>query len=273
MDRPVTRVRRFSRSKEPVLEPIPEEPVGQPTGEEGRGNEEDPFASLKGPDDEEIVHVKPSRSRKKAPKTAEPVPLLPPPAPLDDFPIPLPTRPSPPSFRDEDIFAPRTTPLFGKERREVLQKIKEFRALFPDELKGFKCSPKASLEELKGLLEEMETVVSVGSVTKICDEAVLMAVQAMEHVTSRSHYLDISGCSQTLRSNPEFARICKVIWVKHRLLTQAPPELQLVLIVGSQALVCAQLNRKKRKNWGRCLTGPHEIAAMTYDSASETHAP
>lgn len=147
------------------------------------------------------------------------------------------------------LFAPspsQATPIIGREKRHLLTKIREFKTLFPDELKTFKVKKNPKEDDLQQALDEMETIVNCNGVQKMLDEAVLMSVQVLESVSARTKSFDITGTSAALRANPEFYRLCKLIWIKYRVFSQVPPETQLMLLVASTALLCRSANVGKR---------------------------
>lgn len=146
-----------------------------------------------------------------------------------------------------DLFSNEPTPILGKNRRELLTRLSEYRTLFPTELKNFKVKEKATDQQLQDALNEAETIVSCNGVGKMLDEAILTAVQTMEAVSSRTERFDISGTAEALRANPEFARLTKLIWIKHRVFSNAPPEAQLMLVVASTAMVMRSRNLKRRE--------------------------
>jgi hypothetical protein len=139
------------------------------------------------------------------------------------------------------------TPILGRDKRELLTRVSEYKALFPEELGTFKVKANADEDELERALSEMETIVSVGSLQNFLDEAVLTAIGMVEAGSARYPNMDITGTSQALRANPEFFKLCKLCWVKYRVFSAVPPELQLLMVVMSTAMVCRQQNVKKRE--------------------------
>lgn len=146
-----------------------------------------------------------------------------------------------------DLFSEKPTPIMGKNRRELLTRLSEYRTLFPQELKNFKVKQNATDTQLQEALDEAETIVSCNGVGKMLDEAILTAVQTAEAVSSRTERFDISGTADALRANPEFARLTKLIWIKHRVFAAAPPEAQLMLVVASTAMIMRQRNIKRKE--------------------------
>lgn len=147
------------------------------------------------------------------------------------------------------------TPILGKTRREQLTRLHEFKALFPNELKSFKIKPKATEDEIEDAIRECETIVSCGGIQNMLNEALLTAIQVVEGVSSKTSNFDISGTAAALRQNPEFYRLCKLCWIKYKVFSKAPPEMQLALVIGSTALMMRAQNVKKAK-LGQMLNTP-----------------
>jgi hypothetical protein len=258
-DTPQIRVRKFSRSKKALseetskihepkpeahetyntLSPIPEEEVEH-------NDEEDFLADLKNHSVEETIQLQtpPPSPTKSVSFNSTPIDI-PPPSSLRK----RGKKPTGIIFGGNNEFADLfgdPTPILGKNRREQLTRVHEFKALFPNELKHFKIKPKATDEEIEDAIREMETIVSCGGIQNMLNEALLTAIQVTEGISSRTQNFDITGTANALRQNPEFYRLCKLCWIKYKVFSNCPPEFQLALIVGSTALMMRQQNSKKK---------------------------
>jgi hypothetical protein len=244
MSEPVVKIKRFSRSKRPVDEeetaPAPQlditpEPMPETDSHEDF-HEDDGFLD----------------DLKVGGRELPPVEEIPPPPPLKRSGGGR-KKKVPESGGNEfmheygDLFSEKPTPILGKNRRELLTRLSEYRTLFPKELKDFKVKPNATDAQLQDALDEAETVVSCNGVGTMLNEAILTAIQTMEAVSSRTERFDITGTAEALRANPEFARLTKLIWIKHRVFSNAPPEAQLMLVVASTAMIMRQRNVKRRE--------------------------
>lgn len=245
MSAPEVKIKRFSRSKRPVEEEaetrqqiVEEEKMPEPVETEPEPEpepyiEDDGFLDeLKIGDRPDIqIPPPPSPVKKKAGGRKKKIPEI-----GNDF-----------MQEYGDLFSSEPTPIMGKNRRELLTRLSEYRTLFPQELKTFKVKQNATDAQLQEALDEAETIVSCNGVGKMLDEAILTAVQTVEAVSSRTEKYDISGTADALRANPEFARLTKLIWIKHRVFANAPPEAQLMLVVASTAMIMRQRNMKKKE--------------------------
>ena len=148
---------------------------------------------------------------------------------------------------EDDIFSDTPTPIMGKDRLILQKKISQYKSLFADELKGFKVKKNASSEELKASLDEMETIVQVGTLDEFITDSVLQSIKVVEGVSSLTKGYNISGLSDLLKSNPQFHKLLKQLYVKHNTFAQIPPEYQLLLIVTTSSFICIQKNRNKNQ--------------------------
>ena len=119
--------------------------------------------------------------------------------------------------------------------------------MFADELKGFKVKKNASADELKASLEEMETIVQVGTVDDFITDSVLQCIKIVEGITSLTRNYNVSGLSEILKSNPQFHKLMKTLYIKYNTFAEIPAEYQLILIILTSSYICMQKNRQKEK--------------------------
>jgi hypothetical protein len=112
---------------------------------------------------------------------------------------------------NRDLFSAdkeKPTLLFGKENLELLHKIKQYKVMFKEQLGKFRIKKRATTEELKNYIEEMDTIVNLASVDTFVIDAILATISTGETVTRGTRY-DISGLSGMLRMNPQFNLLAK----------------------------------------------------------------
>ena len=63
---------------------------------------------------------------------------------------------------DDELFSEEGTQILGKEKHILLKKVKQYKNLFPDQLKTFKIKPNANEEQLK-IFEEIGTVENISA--------------------------------------------------------------------------------------------------------------
>lgn len=264
MSVPQIKLRRFSRSNvdEPDEDPNVIEPqssmaveVGD-SGDDDYSDEEDDFlADLKN----DRFKPKPEEPKpKKATKKKQEAPIQPPQPPQDDgllseilgFDKPKPpkktnTKKLKNSDEFGDLFDSTPTPILGKDKRTLLTRVKQYKTLFPDELKSFKVKANATTEDLQEALDEMDTIVQCQGVQGLINESFFSAVGVVEGISARYEMLDISGTSQLLRQNPEVGKLLRILAIKYGVFSQCPPEGQLLLLTCSTMMMCRQNNLKR----------------------------
>jgi hypothetical protein len=146
---------------------------------------------------------------------------------------------------DNELYSDEGTCIQGKEKLLLLHKIKQYKTLFPDELKSFKIKPNCSVSDLKQYIDEIDVIVSTSDVDQFLTDSILQCIKLIEIPTSRTKNFNITGLSDMLKSNKQFHQLCKKLYLKYGCFDNVPPEYQLVLLVATTAYVC------KNKNSGR----------------------
>ena len=146
---------------------------------------------------------------------------------------------------DNELYSDEGTCIQGKEKLLLLHKIKQYKTLFPDELKSFKIKPNCCIGELKQYIDEIDVIVSTSDVDQFLTDSILQCIKLIEIPTSRTKNFNITGLSDMLKSNKQFHQLCKKLYLKYGCFDNVPPEYQLVLLVATTAYVC------KNKNSGR----------------------
>ena len=134
-----------------------------------------------------------------------------------------------------------------KDRILLQHKIKQYRILFPNELKKYKVSENATSKKLREHLEEIEIMVSLSSVDEFLMQGILQSIKMVEGFSARTENYNISGLSDMLKSNPEFNKLVKQLYLKYNTFEAVPPEAQLLFIVATSAWVCKSKNQQKAK--------------------------
>ena len=159
-----------------------------------------------------------------------------------------PKQPKIPTLLMEDndsLFDEVGTEIVGKDRRELVARLNQYKSLFPEELKSFKVKKKATIAELKSYLEEAESIVDTSSVENFMTDSILQCIRIAEGVSSYSKKYDVQGCADLLKSNKQFHSLCKQCYVKYKIFSAVPPEMQLIMLVATTAYICNHKNRNK----------------------------
>ena len=146
---------------------------------------------------------------------------------------------------DSDLYSDEGTEIKGKDKLLLLHKIKQYKTLFPDELKTFKIKPNANISELKQYIDEIDVIVSTSDVDQFLTDSILQCIKLLEIPTSRTKNFNISGLSDMLKNNKQFHQLCKKLYLKYGCFDAVPPEYQLVLLVATTAYVCRNKNANK----------------------------
>lgn len=132
-----------------------------------------------------------------------------------------------------------------KDKILLNHKIKQYKLLFPDELKSYKVSPTASVSKLKAHLEEIEILISLDSVDTFIMESVFYSIKMIEGFSARTKNYNIEGLADMLKQNPDFIKLAKQLYLKYNTFENIPPEYQMMMIVATSTYVCLQKNKNK----------------------------
>ena len=145
---------------------------------------------------------------------------------------------------DDSLFGDDATPILGKDKRVLIAKLHQYKNLFPNELKKFKIKTNSSPEQMKACLNEMEAIVETSSIDQFMTDSILQCIKLVETGTSKTRY-NITGTADMLKQNLQFHNLIKQLYVKYNVFSKVPPEFQLVLLVGTTAMLCQTKNSKK----------------------------
>ena len=143
---------------------------------------------------------------------------------------------------DDSLFDDVGTVCLGREKREMIAKINQYKSLFPDELKQFKIKKNASTDELKTYLDEMECIVDCSSVEQFMNDSILQCIRMVEGVSTYSNKYNIQGCADMLKGNKQFHSLCKQLYIKYKVFSQLPPEYSLIMVVATTMYIAKQKN-------------------------------
>jgi hypothetical protein len=151
-----------------------------------------------------------------------------------------------PDFNPVDFFSAKPTPILGKEKRELLVRLAQYRKLFPQELKDFKLPKNPTVEQLQQACDECEIITTIGSLDNFLTDCILQAIQVLEAVSQRSEKMDISGTADQLRENPLFHNLCKQLYLKYKVFASVPVEYQMLMLVGTTMVIQSRRNFAKK---------------------------
>lgn len=157
------------------------------------------------------------------------------------------------TFDTDTILEPKTTKSKSidnpnselKDRILLQHKIKQYKILFPDELKKYKVKPNSSVVKLKEHLEEIEVLINLSSVDTFIMDSIFYCIKVVEGVSARTKNYNIQGLADILKDNEQFMKLCKQLYLKYNTFENVPPEYQLIMIVSTSAYICMQKNKHK----------------------------
>jgi hypothetical protein len=147
-------------------------------------------------------------------------------------------------YENNDLFDENGSEIIGRDRRLVINKLNQYRNLFPKELSKFKVKKGATIQELHAYLDEMATIVETSSYDNFLTDSILQAVKMLENGSKYTRH-DISGCADMLKANPQFNSLMKQMYVKYNVFHKIPCEIQLLLLVTTTAYICSTKNKNK----------------------------
>jgi hypothetical protein len=147
-------------------------------------------------------------------------------------------------FETNDLFDDTGTEIIGRDRRVIINKMNQYKSLFPKELAKFKVKKGASIEELQAYLQEMSTIVECSSYDNFLSDSILQTIKLIEGGTKATRY-DITGCADMLKANPQFNNLLKQLYVKYNVFHKIPPEIQMVLLISTTSYICISKNKNK----------------------------
>ena len=145
------------------------------------------------------------------------------------------------------IFSEKGTPILGREKHILLKKVKQYKNLFPEELKKFKIKPNPSEQELQNYLSEMEILVELDSVDEFIMDGVIQSLKVVEAVSNTTKNYNISGLSDLLKANKQFHTLCKQLFIKYNCYSSMPPEYQMLFLISTSCYVVRNKNMNKQQ--------------------------
>ena len=146
---------------------------------------------------------------------------------------------------NDSLFGGEPTEIMGKDKILLLRKAKQYKTLFPSELKTFKLKKNPSVKDLADAISEMEVMVETGGVNEFLEDSVIQCIKVLENVSAVSPTYDVRGMSLMLQHNPQFKKLSKILFVKYNIYQNIPPEFQMLMLVGTSAMLANNKNRGK----------------------------
>ena len=146
---------------------------------------------------------------------------------------------------NDSLFGGEPTEIMGKDKILLLRKAKQYKTLFPVELKTFKLKKNPTVKDLSDAVQEMEIMVETGGVNEFLEDSVIQCIKLIENVSAVSPRYHVRGMSLMLQSNPQFKKLSKILFVKYNVYQNIPPEFQMLMLVSTCAMLANNKNRGK----------------------------
>jgi hypothetical protein len=147
----------------------------------------------------------------------------------------------------DSVFGEQGSEILGRDKRQLITKITQYKQLFPKELKGFKVKKNATPQELRAYLDEMSCIVETGTLDEFITESILGCLKMVEGISSYTQNFNISGLADMLKMNPQFNNLVKQLYIKYNTFDAVPPEQQLIILVATTSYICIQKNKNRAK--------------------------
>lgn len=108
---------------------------------------------------------------------------------------------------EDDLYSSTPTELLGLDKRALLAKLNQYKALFPKQLKTFKIKKNPTLEDLQNAITECDAIVQTDSVEGFVTDSILQCLTMIEGVSARTKY-NVSGMADMLKENEQFHQLC-----------------------------------------------------------------
>ena len=148
---------------------------------------------------------------------------------------------------DDNIYSSNPTEILGKDKHLLLNKVKQYKCLFPDELKTFKIKINPTVAELKSYIDEIDVIINSKNVDNFLTESILGTLKIIEGTTVNFKHYNLSGLSDMLKNNKQFHNLCKQLYLKYNTFNNIPPEYQMIMLVSTTAFICKTKNSKKNE--------------------------
>ena len=149
---------------------------------------------------------------------------------------------------DDELFSTDGSPILGRDKIVLMKKVKQYKSLFPAELKAFKVKKNPSTKDLADALAEMEVLVEVNGMDEFLMDGVLQSIKLIEGASAYTTNYDIRGCADLLKGNKQFGSLVRQLFIKYNVFSAVPAEYQLLMLVSTTAYICASKNKPSNRD-------------------------
>ena len=132
----------------------------------------------------------------------------------------------------------------GKDRRQLLNRISQYKELFSEELKTFKIKKGSSVEDLKAYIIEIQCIIETSSIDTFLMDSVYSSLNLIEPLTDKTKY-NLTGLTILLKNNKQFNSLTKQMLLKYGCYSNVAPEYQILLIIVSSVYITVNKNNNR----------------------------
>ena len=137
------------------------------------------------------------------------------------------------------------TQFLGKDRRQLLNRIAQYKELFSNELKTFKVKKGSNIDELKAYISEIQIIIETNTIDSFLLDSVYSSLNLIEPLTIKTKNCNITGLSNLLKSNKQFNSLTKQMLLKYGCYSNVAPEYQILLIIVSSVYITVNKNNNR----------------------------
>lgn len=147
------------------------------------------------------------------------------------------------SVSSDNLFSSKPSKILGKERLELLARIRNYKQLFSDKLSKFKIKKNATKDELQEYLDEINAILETSQSDSFLNDSIFHLFQIVENVSIRTKY-NLAGFTELLKGNVEFRNLVKILSSKYASFASVSPEIQVCFIIVSLGYITISKNQE-----------------------------
>ena len=99
---------------------------------------------------------------------------------------------------------------FQGKKRELIAKIKQYKLLFPEQLKSFRVKTKVTEQELQTYSDEIDCILSTSKLDSFLCEANNYAIGVIGKASTLTRDFDLTGIQEILKNKKEFQDLIRI---------------------------------------------------------------
>ena len=146
---------------------------------------------------------------------------------------------------DDDQIIDDNEQFLGKDKRQLLQKISQYRQMFEKELEKIVIKKNPTIQELKNYILEFQCIIELSNLDVFIIDGIYSVLNIIEPMTSKTKFFNIKGLSLVLKNNEQFNKLMKQMFLKYNCYSSVSPEYQCILILISSIYLVINKNNNR----------------------------